>query len=117
MDVRGSSAINGQLFAGTQACVAIGTCSISSGVAFGSPETKVGWALGAGVEVAPWKNNWSLKFEYLYVDLGTISETLPYNGRSVDPTGVVTVTTNGSVTQNTSITDHIVRVGLNYRFR
>ena len=116
MEVGGTSAINGQLFAGTPACVAIGTCSISASVPFGASETKVGWALGAGIEVAPWANNWSWKFEYLYIDLGTASETLPYSGRSVDPTGVVTVTTSGSVTHNTSINDHIVRVGVNYRF-
>ena len=53
VDVRGSGAINGQLFAGTPACVAIGTCSISAGVPFGAAETKAGWTLGVGIEIAP----------------------------------------------------------------
>ena len=35
---------------------------------------KVGWTVGAGVEAPLW-NGWSAKAEYLYVDLGSVSDT------------------------------------------
>jgi outer membrane immunogenic protein len=38
--------------------------------------TRGGWTLGGGVEYAFW-NNFSLKVEYLYVDLGTINAHIP----------------------------------------
>ena len=57
-------------------------------------ETRIGWTAGVGLEYMMW-SNWSVKFEYLYADLGTADAPGPF---SVD------VTTN------------IVRAGLNYRF-
>lgn len=49
---------------------------------------------------------WSAKAEYLYVDLGSLSNTLnvPEAG------GTLTVVTSST------IRDHIFRVGANYRF-
>ena len=60
--------------------------------------TRVGWALGAGLE-KKFTPNWSAKLEYLYLDFGTdtfFSDT----GSNLD----------------IKLRDHILRVGLNYRF-
>lgn len=66
--------------------------------------TNVGWAAGAGFEVAV-SRNWTLKAEYLYVDLG--AEDINYF--APDP-GWPRVATTGKVTAS------IGRVGFNYRF-
>jgi outer membrane immunogenic protein len=52
-------------------------------------------------------NNWSVKAEYLYVDLGTQSFSSLYTDRQP---AVFTVTHKDSLTTN------IVRLGVNYRF-
>jgi outer membrane immunogenic protein len=65
--------------------------------------TRVGWTAGGGVE-ALFSRNWSAKIEYLYVDLGSFSNTF---------TGLSVFT---PVTLNTHVTDNIVRAGLNYHF-
>ncbi|MGD0400231.1 MAG: outer membrane beta-barrel protein [Syntrophobacteraceae bacterium] len=59
----------------------------------------VGWCAGAGGEYAL-NNCWSVKLEYLYVDLGSMS--YPITGTDL--------TTNISTAQN------VFRVGLNYKF-
>jgi outer membrane immunogenic protein len=64
--------------------------------------TRVGWTVGAGVETA-FANNWSVKLEYLYVDLGT---------RAID-----TVDVDGAPFHvEYKIRNNIVRAGLNYKF-
>jgi outer membrane immunogenic protein len=65
-------------------------------------KTKVGWTVGAGLEYALW-TNWSVKAEYLYVDLGSFD-----CGTSCGGPGVTT--------DNVSFKANIVRAGLNYRF-
>jgi len=65
--------------------------------------TRVGWTVGAGGEWAFW-GNWSVKLEYLYVDLGTVSDTF---------TGLGAFT---MLATSSHVTDNIARVGLNYRF-
>jgi outer membrane immunogenic protein len=65
-----------------------------------STATKAGWTLGAGVEYAV-NRNWSLKAEYLYVDLGKF-DCGPACG-AVPPT-------------NVKFNTNILRAGLNYRF-
>lgn len=65
--------------------------------------TRTGWTVGGGVEAALW-GNWTGKLEYLYVDLGSVSNTF---------TGLGVFT---PVTISSHVTDNIVRVGLNYRF-
>jgi outer membrane immunogenic protein len=68
---------------------------------------KVGWTVGAGVEAPLW-NGWSAKAEYLYVDLGSVSDTFSV---PLDPgQGVPAIITNSSYT----IHDNIVRIGVNY---
>ena len=64
--------------------------------------TNAGWTVGAGVESALGAN-WSVKLEYLYMDLGSVggsSATVGLNKWVFD----------------TKFTDSLVRVGLNYKF-
>jgi outer membrane immunogenic protein len=82
--------------------------------------TRAGWTLGAGAEAAI-DHNWSIKPEYLYMDLGNVG------GSSTTATNVVTqlgvpvrfntvTTTSLTSAFNTRFTDNILRVGFNYRF-
>ena len=68
-------------------------------------ETRWGWTIGAGAEYA-FAENWSLKLEYNYIDLGDDSVT--FNFRP----DIVTVPTKTTLDQTLSI----VKVGVNYRF-
>jgi len=67
--------------------------------------TSAGWTAGAGVEwmFAP---QWSVKAEYLYVDLGNHSNTLTY---TYGPN-------TSTMTSTVRDTDNIVRAGVNYHF-
>lgn len=67
--------------------------------------TQVGWTAGAGVEIMVSKN-WSVKGEYLYVDLGKASAT----GVLTPALAGITYTTTAHVTAN------IARIGANYHF-
>jgi outer membrane immunogenic protein len=70
--------------------------------------TSAGWAVGGGAEYA-FSRNVSLKFEYLYVNLGS--------GTFASPTVVVSALTPSFL--NTSSGDAafgLARIGLNYRF-
>jgi outer membrane immunogenic protein len=74
-------------------------------------QTRVGWTIGGGGEWA-FANNWSVKAEYLYYDLGTLSyaqtpitgivNSAPLLGVRLGPT--------------TEFRGSIARVGLNYKF-
>jgi outer membrane immunogenic protein len=70
--------------------------------------TETGWTAGAGVEGKLW-GNWSAKAEYLYIELGTVTDS--FN---------TVFATSGNVaatrTITTDIREHIFRVGLNYQF-
>jgi len=68
-----------------------------------SSGVKVGWTAGGGIE-AMIANAWSLKAEYLYLDLGS---------RSAD---IVASTAPVIYTPSTEFREHIVRVGVNYHF-
>jgi outer membrane immunogenic protein len=63
-----------------------------------------GWTIGGGIEVRL-AGAWTGKLEYLYLDLGSITDIA-----ISAPIPLVTVT------QTSDIRDHIVRVGLNYKF-
>ncbi len=67
--------------------------------------TRAGWTVGAGFEYMMTRN-WSVKGEYLYVDLGTASTT----GVVAPVVAGLTYTTSAHVTAN------IARVGVNYHF-
>jgi outer membrane immunogenic protein len=83
--------------------------------------TRAGWTVGAGVEAAI-DRNWSVKLEYLYMDLGNVggnsaSATAVVNAPNTPQQGFNTVTTTTLTSAfNTRFTDNILRVGLNYRF-
>jgi outer membrane immunogenic protein len=98
----------------------------ASGLAcVGSNTTRAGFVVGGGVESAL-DNNWSAKFEALYVDLGSFDTALPgvtntsitnaLNTPSIDLNTVTTTTTTTSGSFHSHVSDFIVRVGLNYRF-
>jgi outer membrane immunogenic protein len=61
----------------------------------------IGWVVGGGIEAAV-SGNWTAKAEYLYMDLGSISNTLAV------PSQTTTFMTSSTVK------DHIFRVGANY---
>jgi outer membrane immunogenic protein len=83
------------------------TAGIPGCNAASSNVTPVGFAVGGGIEweFAPM---WSVKAEYLFVDLGT---------NSFDSTFVSTQTfSSATITHNHHLTENLGRVGLNVRF-
>jgi outer membrane immunogenic protein len=75
-------------------------------------ETVTGWTLGGGLEMAL-GGNWSLKGEYLYVDLGSVSTAGTINcGPGSFCAGVFT----SPFATSADVSAHIARVGLNHRF-
>jgi outer membrane immunogenic protein len=67
--------------------------------------TRTGWAAGAGVEYA-FSQHWSIRGEYLHVDLGT-----------VDTTGTIAPPFAGFFpTSSIHLTTNIGRAAINYRF-
>jgi outer membrane immunogenic protein len=83
--------------------------------------TRAGWTVGAGAEAAI-DRNWSVKLEYLYMDLGNVGSsgatgTTVVNQLNTPGIGFNTVTTTTLTSAfGTKFTDNIFRVGLNYRF-
>ena len=69
--------------------------------------TSTGWTAGAGVEWAFWAN-WSVKAEYLYVDLGDSTFTSTPSGRAANLATTLTEKFENKY--------NIVRAGLNYKF-
>jgi outer membrane immunogenic protein len=67
--------------------------------------TQFGWTAGGGVE---WKfaPRWSVKAEYLYVDLGSTTYTSLNSN----------VGFSASIIHNHHLTENIARIGLNYSF-
>jgi len=82
---------------------------LSSSDNFSASTTRTGWTAGAGVEYT-FVHNWSLKAEYLYVDLGSISGTSSTTGYA----NVAALATHTHQTDD--FRANIVRVGLNYKF-
>ncbi|MGU3577067.1 outer membrane protein [Brucellaceae bacterium C25G] len=69
---------------------------------YSNSKTRAGWTVGAGAEYSI-TNNWTLKSEYLYTDLGKTTGYALLNDIS-----------SGDVTSDVKF--HTVRVGLNYKF-
>ena len=67
---------------------------------------KFGWTIGGGVE-SMFAGNWSAKIEYLYVDLGSVSNSVVLPIASGFPLGA-------NVTSR--VTDSVIRGGINYHF-
>ena len=72
---------------------------------FDSRTTKAGFAVGAGAEVRL-AGNWTGKVEYLYLDFGRVA-TAATNALNATPL---------AVNFESHVTNHIARVGLNYKF-
>jgi outer membrane immunogenic protein len=70
-----------------------------AGTVESSNNTRTGWAAGAGLEYGI-TQNWTVRAEYLYLDLGSATSTFPLSNR------VQTTTANMS----------IGRLGINYKF-
>jgi outer membrane immunogenic protein len=97
-----------------QAAQSVGTTFISAPGAANFSSTRIGWAIGSGIETSlGWMgaNHWSAKMEYLYVDLGSVSHAF-----SVANTGGAAPGSAYTIASTSHIHDNIVRVGLNYRF-
>jgi outer membrane immunogenic protein len=82
--------------------------------------TRAGWTVGAGAEVAI-DHHWSIKLEYLYMDIGDVGDGSTTATTVVTQPGVpvrrTTVTTTTFTSAfGTRFTDNILRVGVNYRF-
>lgn len=73
--------------------------------------TRYGWTAGVGGEYAL-MNGWSVKAEYLYVDLGRVSTTSTNLTQSAPPFAWPT----NVFTHSVDLRSNIVRVGLNYKF-
>lgn len=79
------------------------------GVAVSAPfsydKTKLGWTVGGGLE-GRLTGNWTAKLEYIYADYGTVS-------------GTALLLTNAPPLRaefSSKVTDHVLRVGLNYKW-
>ncbi len=64
-------------------------------------ETRNGWSVGSGIEVA-FAPGWSARLEYLYLDFGNRSSTLGFVPLAVSETAHFAM--------------NVVRAGVNYRF-
>jgi outer membrane immunogenic protein len=85
--------------------------------AFGHSRVNTGWTVGSGIEGKLLIPGWTLKAEYLYLDLGTLDATTPGVSFTFGTTPPFTFgVTGGGVSTHTHFTDNIVRVGLNYQF-
>jgi outer membrane immunogenic protein len=80
--------------------VAFGDVKASTPGFGGATNTQAGWTIGAGLEFAV-AQNWTVKAEYLYVDLGKFN---------------CGVSCGAGVTDNVSFTTNLIRAGVNYRF-
>jgi outer membrane immunogenic protein len=88
----------------------------------GISSTRSGWTAGGGGEyhIDP---NWSVKLEYLYLDLGrngvnvaTTQNAAPVVVNFADTRLILNSSTVTTGAINTRFTDHILRAGVNYRF-
>jgi outer membrane immunogenic protein len=116
--------VTGGLAAGQfSADYALGTVGAAALTATGGGgNTRFGYAVGGGGEYR-FSERWSVKLEYLYMDLGGNSASL--NGSVNSLPIIITVgdrrfigvaTTNTQAAFNTRFTDNILRAGINYRF-
>lgn len=97
---------------------------LPGGIAGGTTNTtKLGWTAGAGIETTALDSllglgpQWSTKLEYLYVDLGSVNAAINTPLVSLCANTCATVATGSTrFTASTHVTDHIIRMGLNYKF-
>ena len=68
---------------------------------------QAGWTAGAGIEWA-FADNWTAKVEYLFVDLGSTNFNCS--------TACVSATGGPPISGNVSLTENLVRAGINFKF-
>jgi len=73
-----------------------------AGLIVSNTTTKVGWTVGGGFEVKLPDPRWSVKAEYLYIDLGSQTDNF-----ALLPGSFINVTTH--------LKENIARVGINYK--
>ncbi len=95
-------ATGGFAVAGVEATV--NSTATGAGI-FSQTQTRWGWTVGGGIEAAI-NRNWSLKAEYLYVDL--------QNGTYFSPDILSAGQT--IVTRTVTLNNNILRAGINYKF-
>jgi outer membrane immunogenic protein len=107
-------ATGGLAYGGTRSAAAVSFSATADTYAGAISSTRTGWTAGAGAE---WlvANGWSVKVEYLYVDLGSTSFTdactnLPVCGSPPQ------VAPGAAYSTRVDFRDHIGRIGLNYHF-
>jgi outer membrane immunogenic protein len=76
-----------------------------AGASLSTVSTQTGWTAGAGVEWA-FLPNWTAKFEYLYVDLGN----------TTCATAICAPNSPVPLSTTVTLTENIVRAGVNYKF-
>ena len=81
---------------------AFGNLQASYGALPFSSSTQIGWTAGGGIEYA-FLPNWTAKVESLYVDLGSQSCAVGYCSVTGNPTSV-------------SLTENVIRAGINFKF-
>jgi outer membrane immunogenic protein len=74
-----------------------------AGGSFASTSSRIGWAVGGGLETMLTRN-WTVKAEYLHLDFGGFNQDYVVNGATV-------------VTLHTRLQNEVLRVGVNYFFR
>ena len=78
-----------------------------------NPSAPLGWTAGAGVEYL-FNDSISVKFEYLFVNLGTVScpAGILCSADNNEPFNLTKTLQSGSV----SFTENLIRLGVNYKF-
>ena len=78
-------------------------------------QTRVGYALGGGGEWA-FAQNWSVKAEYLYYDLGRATYAVSPVGIAAPINAPFTAVTSVTPSSSTRFNGHLVRAGVNYHW-
>jgi outer membrane immunogenic protein len=110
----GAASFSGGTFTGVTNCAS--GCPASGSAGFADSAMGLGWTLGTGVEGSmPFWGNWTWRAEYLFVDLGRISPTTTYRS-SVSITNLTIPPVSAPLSHTAVVMDHVLRLGINYRF-
>ncbi len=89
---------------------AVGNFNQTTVILPGVSSVRAGWTAGLGVESHIW-DQWTVKLEWLYMDLGTVS------AGPVQLTGIlVPGRTVAGLSYSSHFTDNMFRIGVNYHF-